>query len=62
MSRNVELRQELTIEKRKKLELGKNIYSNMLKVPIDIQDQDIKYRKKVGDTCADCPGLVHANY
>ena len=34
----------------------------MLKAPIDIQAHDIKSQKKVGDTCVDCPGVVHANY
>ena len=33
----------------------------MLKAPIDIQAHDIKYRKKVGDTCAEYPGFFHAN-
>ena len=50
----------MTIEKRKALGLGKNRDSNMLKSPIDIQAHDIKSQKKVGDTCADCPGVVHA--
>ena len=51
----------MTIEKRKALGLGKNRDANMLKAPIDIQANDIKSRNKVGDTCADCPGVVHAN-
>ena len=51
----------MTIEKRKTLGLGKNRDYNMLKAPIDIQDNEIKYRKKVGDTCAEFPGVVHAN-
>ena len=34
----------------------------MLKAPINIQAHEIKYQKKVGDTCADFPGIVHAKY
>ena len=59
---NVELRRELTIDKRKALGIGNNRDSNMLKAPTDIQDHAIKYRNKVGDTCAECPDVVHANY
>ena len=42
VSQNVELRQELTIEKRKALGLRKNRYSNIPKAPIDIQAHNIK--------------------
>ena len=62
VSQNVELGRELTIEKRKALGLGKNRYANMLKAPIDIQAHDIKSQNKVSDTCAECPGVVNANY
>ena len=61
VSQNVELRRELTIGKRKALGPGKKRYANMLKEPIYIQAHDIKSLKKVGDTCADCSGVVHAN-
>ena len=41
--------------------LVKNRDAKILKAPIDVQAHNIKYQKKVGDTCADCPGVVHAN-